>query len=155
MIFAGGGAFGASEEIRELAELLEAPVVSYRSGRGILSALHPLQMVFSAAYKLWPATDLTIAIGTRLEVPEWRWPARPARSAAVKSIRIDIDPAEMQRFRADVAILAGAKTGTLALLSAARRADARSSGRGEAIRQANVATRAKFVRIFHRSPILM
>ncbi len=140
MIFAGGGAFGASEEIRELAELLEAPVVSYRSGRGILSALHPLQMVFSAAYKLWPATDLIIAIGSRLEVPEWRWPARPAGSTAVKSIRIDIDPAEMQRFRADVAILADAKTGTRALLDAARKANARSSGRGEAIRQANVET---------------
>ena len=134
MIFAGGGAFGASEEILGLAELLDAPVVSYRSGRGIVSAAHPLQMVFSAAYKLWPTTDLVIAIGTRLEVPEWRWPSKPA---GLKSIRIDIDPAEMQRFRADVAILASAKSGTRALLEAAQRAGMPSSGRREAIRQAN------------------
>jgi acetolactate synthase-1/2/3 large subunit len=137
MIFAGGGAFGASEEILELAELLDAPVVSYRSGRGIVSARHPLQMVFSAAYKLWNTTDLIIAIGTRLEVPEWRWPYKPA---GLKSIRIDIDPAEMQRFRADVPILAGAKAGTRDLVASVRKAGARSSGRREAIRQANLET---------------
>jgi acetolactate synthase-1/2/3 large subunit len=134
MIFAGGGAFGASEEILELAELLEAPVVSYRSGRGIVSAHHPLQMVFSAAYKLWPTTDLIVGIGTRMEVPEWRWPFKPA---GLKSIRIDIDPAEMQRFRADVAILSGAKSGTRALSEAVRKAGVSSSGRIDAIRKAN------------------
>jgi len=37
-----------------------------------------------------------IGIGTRLELPEWRWSYRPA---GLKVVRIDIDPAEMRRFR--------------------------------------------------------
>ncbi len=137
MIFAGGGAFGASSEIRELAELLEAPVVSYRSGRGILSAEHDLQMVFSAAYKLWPTTDLMLGIGTRFEAAEWRWPYKPA---GIRSVRIDIDPAETRRFDATANIIAGAQRGTRALLDELRRLGVKSSGRRASILEAKAST---------------
>ena len=36
MIVVGGGALDASEEVRALAELLGAPVLSYRRGRGAI-----------------------------------------------------------------------------------------------------------------------
>jgi acetolactate synthase I/II/III large subunit len=112
MIFVGGGAIDAADPIRELAERLAAPVVAFRSGRGIVSNAHALGLTIAEAYALWPRTDLMIGIGTRLEVPYWRWPFRPA---GLKSIRIDIDPAEMRRTPADVAILADASQGTRAL----------------------------------------
>src|SRR5215471_10781648 len=42
MILVGSGAIHAREEILELAELIDAPVVAFRSGRGIVSNAHEL-----------------------------------------------------------------------------------------------------------------
>ena len=138
MIFVGSGAIHAREEILELAEMLDAPVVAFRSGRGIVSNAHDLGMSMAAAYELWPQTDLIIGIGTRMELPTWRWPYRPEGQ---QSIRIDIDPAEMRRFTPDTAIIADAREGTRDLLAAVqKRGFTRQSGRREAIRAASAST---------------
>ncbi|MGN6287243.1 MAG: thiamine pyrophosphate-dependent enzyme [Afipia sp.] len=137
MIFVGAGAFDAADDILELAELIDAPVVGFRSGRGIVSNAHELGLTMAAAYRLWPQTDLMIGIGTRLELPTWRWPYRPAGQS---SIRIDIDPVEMIRFTPDAAIVADASAGTRTLLDEVRRAGYRkTSGRRETIREAATA----------------
>ncbi len=81
MIFVGGGAQDASDAILELAELLDAPVVGFRSGRGIVSDAHELGVNIAAAWRLWPKIDVMLGIGTRLEVPGWRWPWKPTGSA--------------------------------------------------------------------------
>jgi acetolactate synthase-1/2/3 large subunit len=139
MIFVGGGAQGAGAAILELAELLDAPVVSFRSGRGIVSDAHELGLNIAAAWRLWPKTDLAIGIGTRLEVPGWRWPWKPAGQ---KSIRLDVDPVEMRRAPADLALLADAEAGTRALLAALRKLAVRRGARREAIVAAKVAAEA-------------
>jgi acetolactate synthase-1/2/3 large subunit len=131
MIFVGGGAQGASESILELAELLDAPVVGFRSGRGVVSDAHDLGLNIAAAWRLWPKTDLAIGIGTRLEVPGWRWPWRPAGQ---KTIRVDVDAVEMRRAPPDVALLADSDAGTRALLSALRRHPLQRGARREAMR---------------------
>jgi acetolactate synthase-1/2/3 large subunit len=137
MIFVGSGAIHARDEILELAELIDAPVVAFRSGRGIVSNAHELGLTMAAAYRLWPQIDLIIGIGTRLELPAWRWPYRPQGQ---KSIRIDIDAAEMRRFAADVAIVADAQAATGDLLAAVRRAGyGKQKGRRAAIREASAA----------------
>ncbi|MGH6716036.1 MAG: thiamine pyrophosphate-dependent enzyme, partial [Bradyrhizobium sp.] len=127
MIFVGSGAIGASEEILELAELIDAPVVAFRSGRGVVSNAHDLGLTMAAAYRLWPQTDLIIGIGTRMELPSstFRWPFQPQ---GLKSIRIDIDPAEMRRLTPDVAVVSDAKAGTGELLAAVRKAGYRKTG---------------------------
>src|ERR1700728_2741081 len=110
MIFVGSGAIEAADEILELAELIDAPVVAFRSGRGIVSNAHELGLTMAAAYRLWPKTDLMIGIGTPLELPAMtRWPYQPD---GLKSIRIDIDPSEMRRYTPDAAVVADAQTGT-------------------------------------------
>ena len=136
MIFVGSGAIHARDEILELAELIDAPVVAFRSGRGIVSNAHELGLTMAAAYRLWPQTDLMIGIGTRLELPTMsRWPYRPD---GLKSIRIDIDPTEMRRFTPDAAIIADARTGTRELLAAARKHGyEKTTGRRTAIREAS------------------
>ncbi len=73
MIMLGAGAIGAQDDVLELAQLLQAPVTSHRSGRGIVSDDAPLGLNLAAAYKLWPATDVLIAIGTRMELQFFRW----------------------------------------------------------------------------------
>jgi acetolactate synthase-1/2/3 large subunit len=136
MIFVGSGAIHARDEILELAELLDAPVVAFRSGRGIVSNAHELGLTMAAAYRLWPHTDLMIGIGTRLELATMsRWPFRPE---GLKSVRIDIDPSEMRRLTPDAAIIADAQAGTRELLAAVRkRGYAKTAGRRAAIREAS------------------
>jgi acetolactate synthase I/II/III large subunit len=138
MIFVGSGAIEAGDEILELAELIDAPVVAFRSGRGIVSNAHELGLTMAAAYRLWPRTDLMIGIGTRLELPAMtRWPFRPD---GLKSIRIDIDATEMRRYEPDAAVVSDAKAGTLALLAAVRKIGyPKTSGRRAAIREASAA----------------
>ncbi|TFV42969.1 hypothetical protein E4K66_03030 [Bradyrhizobium frederickii] len=147
MIFVGSGAIEAGEEILELAEMIDAPVVAFRSGRGIVSNAHELGLTMAAAYKLWPATDLMIAIGTRAELPAsgFRWPYQPK---GLKSVRIDIDPTEMRRVVVDAAIVADAKAGTADLVTAVKKAGyTRSRGRREDIREATATAQAEIQRI--------
>ncbi|HZR73018.1 thiamine pyrophosphate-dependent enzyme [Bradyrhizobium sp.] len=136
MIFVGSGAIEAGDEILELAELIDAPVVAFRSGRGIVSNAHELGLTMAAAYGLWPQTDLMIGIGTRLELPTMtRWPFRPD---GLKSIRIDIDPIEIRRYPPTAAVVADAKAGTSELLAAVRKTGySKTQGRRAAIREAS------------------
>src|SRR5579863_278684 len=138
MIFVGSGAIHARDEILELAELIDAPVVAFRSGRGIVSNAHELGLTFAAAYRLWPKTDLMIGIGTRLELPTMsRWPFRPD---GLKSVRIDIDPTEMRRYAPDAAVVADARAGTAELVTTLRKVgNTKNSGRRAAIRDASAA----------------
>ncbi|NOJ45561.1 thiamine pyrophosphate-dependent enzyme [Bradyrhizobium archetypum] len=147
MIFVGSGAIHAREEILELAEMIDAPVVAFRSGRGIVSNAHELGLTMAAAYKLWPNTDLMIAIGTRAELPTsgFRWPYQPK---GLKSVRIDIDPAEMRRLASDVAVVADAKAGTADLVAAVKKVGyARTSGRRGEIREATAAALSEIQKV--------
>jgi acetolactate synthase I/II/III large subunit len=146
MIFVGSGAIHAREEILELAEMIDAPVVAFRSGRGIVSNAHELGLTMAAAYRLWPNTDLMIGIGTRLELPTMsRWPYRPE---GLKSVRIDIDPSEMRRFTPDVAVVSDAKAATAELVAAVSKAGyKKTSGRRAAIREATSAAHQEIQKV--------
>lgn len=115
MIIVGGGALHASAEIRDLAETLEAPVIAFRRGRGIMDDRHHLSMPVTAGNRLWADADAVIAIGTRLQMSRMEW----GEDAGLKIIRIDIDPVEMTRLsRPTVGIVADARLSTAALLTA-------------------------------------
>ncbi|MFN5111399.1 MAG: thiamine pyrophosphate-dependent enzyme [Bradyrhizobium sp.] len=146
MIFVGSGAIEAREEILELAEMIDAPVVAFRSGRGIVSNAHELGLTMASAYKLWPKTDLMIGIGTRMELPTMsRWPYQPA---GLKCVRIDIDPVELRRWPADAGVIADARAGTADLVAAVRKVGySKNSGRRAAIREATAATEQEIQRI--------
>ena len=112
--------------------MLDAPVVAFRGGRGIVGNDHELGLTIAAAYELSHATDLMIGIGTRLELPEWRW---SSRAPGLKVVRIDIDPAELRRSPPDAPVLADACAGTTALVEAVGRAGfSRTPGRRDEIR---------------------
>jgi acetolactate synthase-1/2/3 large subunit len=117
MIWVGGGAAHASAEIKALAEKIGAPVLSYRTGRGILDDRHPLALTVAAGYPLWPQTDLLIGFGTRLDTPMGRWPNMPA---GLKVGRIDIDPVEMRRLKVDVGIVADSAAAAAQLAKAVK-----------------------------------
>ena len=53
LIFVGGGAVAAAEEVLAIAEMLQAPVVSYTGGKGIVSDRHYLAQSALAGHELW------------------------------------------------------------------------------------------------------
>jgi acetolactate synthase-1/2/3 large subunit len=118
MIMVGRGAVNAGAEVLELAQRIQAPVVSFRSGRGIVSDDSPYGFTCAQGYRWWDKTDLLIGIGSRLELPYFRWPSRPPN---LKTIRIDIDPTELARLKPHAGILADAHAGTSGLIEALKR----------------------------------
>ena len=121
IIFTGSGAQDASREIALLAEALNAPVVGFRGGRGIVGEDQPLGLSMAAGWNLWAECDLMIGIGTRLEIPFMRWGGMMRYNRSLpgrKLIRIDIDPAEMARLDTDGPLVADAAAGVSALVHA-------------------------------------
>ncbi len=112
-IFIGGGAVDAADEIRSLAELLQAPVVASASGRGILSSRHPFSHSYGPGRRLWEQADVVISIGTRLSTPLMRW----GKPDTLHTIRVDIDPEEHIRHEPpDVSLVADCREALQALL---------------------------------------
>lgn len=115
MIYVGGGAVGACEEVRELAQMLQAPVVSFRSGRGVVPDDHPLGFTLPAGHRLWPKVDVVIGIGSRMMEPLLHWGV----DRDLQVVRIDIDPQEIARAGQPAAgILADAGAALRALIPA-------------------------------------
>lgn len=113
MIWVGGGALEASAEIVRLAEMLEAPVVSFRTGAGVIDTRHYLAQRVTGAYKLWKDVDVVLGVGTRLH-NQLDW----GTDDAMKVIHLDIDPTRPGRIRKpDVALIADAKEGVAAIIS--------------------------------------
>ena len=88
LIFVGGGAIDAGEEVAAVAEALQAPVMAMRTGRGILDARHYLSHTMPAGHRLWPQADVVLTVGTRLHFPQLDWGTDPG----LQFVRIEIDP---------------------------------------------------------------
>jgi acetolactate synthase-1/2/3 large subunit len=113
MIFVGGGAQGASTEVRALAERLGAPVVAGWMGLGVMDGRSDLSLNLTAAHRLWPEVDVALAVGSRFQRVQMDW----GLDDALKVIRIDLDPTEIARHaRPEVGILADAGSALRALV---------------------------------------
>src|SRR5581483_11636765 len=67
VIYVGGGiqAADAADDLRRLAELLQAPVVMSMSGRGALDDRHPLALTSLGGRQVLPQADVVLAVGSR------------------------------------------------------------------------------------------
>ena len=111
----GGGATDASAEVIHIAEMLEAPVSSYRRGRGIIPSSHRLAVDMPVGHRLWKDADAVLAIGTRFFIQNGNW----GIDDKLKVVRIDVDPDEPDRFRKPDAALVGDAAHQLRALIAA------------------------------------
>jgi acetolactate synthase-1/2/3 large subunit len=93
LIWVGSGAQGVSADITRLADTLQAPVVAYRTGRGVLDSRHYLSMVQPQAHPLWTRTDVVLAVGTNMRVPLQAW----GTDDRLHVIHIDVDPTSHNR----------------------------------------------------------
>jgi acetolactate synthase-1/2/3 large subunit len=144
MIMVGSGAQHAHEEVQTLAELLQAPVVSWRGGRGIVGDDHHLGFTCAAGYKRWAETDVLVGIGSRLELQWFRWPNQP-RNLAI--INIDVDPTQVPRIKPAVPIVGDASTATRQLTEALMRQQAVRASRREEFEALKAATAAQIRKI--------
>ncbi len=115
LIVAGGGALDAAAELLVIAERLQAPVVTFRRGRGVIPTEHPLAVSLTEGHRLWERADAVLAVGTRLHVPQTQW----GTDAGLAIVRIDADLAASGRCRAPAAALPGDAAPLLRALAAA------------------------------------
>ncbi len=92
LVWVGAGASEGAPLVRKIAEHLGSPVVSSRSGKGILPARHPLSLgMFEARFKPLKdrvdECDVILAVGTATDMS--------GRLATQTVIRIDDDPDEI------------------------------------------------------------
>ncbi len=140
LIVVGSGAQDCSAEVTQLAEMLSAPVVAYRTGRGVVSSDHALSIGAPVGHALWALCDVVLGIGTRLN-QQMLWGA----DDALKIIHIDIDGEELGRVREpDVAVHADARDAVPLLVAALEGKEAK---RG-AWRERAAAEKARFAKAY-------
>jgi acetolactate synthase-1/2/3 large subunit len=131
ILILGGGALDASAEVIAIAELLEAPVSSYRRGRGVIPSSHRLAVDMPVGHRLWKEADAVLAIGTRFFIQNGNW----GIDDKLKVVRIDIDPDEPDRLRKpDVALIGDSAAQLRALIAALPKHNRKRASRVEELK---------------------
>ncbi|MBK8478387.1 MAG: thiamine pyrophosphate-binding protein [Opitutaceae bacterium] len=121
-IYAGAGSFGAAAELQCLAELLQAPVATTISGRGILPEDHPLSVGYgfgrsgtAVAWREFRRVRTLLAVGCKYgETATGSYGLNPP----AEHIHIDINAASLgANYPTSLAIAADAKTALGGLLA--------------------------------------
>jgi acetolactate synthase-1/2/3 large subunit len=140
LIVCGGGAQDAAEEVTLLSGMLQAPVLGYRRGRGLLDSRNPLSVTLPLGHELWRDADLVLGVGTRLHMQQASW----GTDDDLSIIRIDADPEEPERLRRPaVALIGDAKPILRRLLDVLPAHNSRRPSRNDEMqqRQAKMRTR--------------
>jgi acetolactate synthase-1/2/3 large subunit len=103
MIVCGGGAQEASAEITALSAMLQAPVLGYRRGRGVLDSRDPLSVTLPLGRELWGEADVVLAVGSRMLIQFRQW----GIDKSLKIVRIDADAQEHGRLHKPAIALTG------------------------------------------------
>ncbi|MET3806872.1 acetolactate synthase-1/2/3 large subunit [Nakamurella sp. UYEF19] len=120
VILAGGGALGAPDGIRLLAERLDAPVVTTGNAKGLIPADHPLSvgtlLPFSPVLDLIERADVVLAIGTEFSDVDRIYTGAELKIPGTL-IRVDIDRGQLDGLvKATIGIAADAALTIEALL---------------------------------------
>ena len=129
VIVVGGGILcsGASDDLLDLAEMLQAPVLTSRNGKGAVSDRHYLAQGPLVAGDLLRSADVVLVAGTRFpDVGE----APPPLGPATQIIHLDVDAAEFGRFGPDaIEVHADARLGIATLANRLSRLNRRRPSR--------------------------
>jgi len=129
LIVTGGGAQDASAEVTELSQILQAPVLAFRRGRGVLDGRNPFSLTLPLGRDLWGEADAVLGIGTRLFYGFHQWGV----DDNLKIVRVDADPQEPARFQKPASALIGDAAPILRRLIAALAGHKRASRRDEMV----------------------
>ena len=113
LLVAGGGARGAAEAVRALADL-GVPVLTTVNGKGILDETHPAALGagirLPAAHRALNEADVLVVVGSELGDSDlWGGVVAPGAGGARTVVRIDLAQAQMHKnVTADVAVVGDA-----------------------------------------------
>jgi acetolactate synthase-1/2/3 large subunit len=143
LIWAGGGVniSGAWDELLQLAEMLEAPVVMTTEGKGAISDEHYLAHNAATGRQLFPQSDAVLAVGTRFVQPATQSKISPDQTI----IQMDIDPEEVGRnHQPSIGIVCDAKAGLAQLVARIGRHNRRRSSRRDELTALKATIRERF-----------
>ena len=144
LIVAGGGALDASPEVTRLSDMLQAPVLSYRRGRGVLSDKSPFSVNLPIGRDLWAEADAVLAVGTRLMTPFGQW----GMDKSLAVVRVDSDPDEPARqHKPKVALIGDAAPILRALIGELDRHNDKRASRREELEARQAKMRARLARL--------
>jgi acetolactate synthase-1/2/3 large subunit len=148
LIAIGGGSVKAANEIKILAEKLDAPVINTVNAKGVLPYSHPLAIGGSsscpAVREALQSADVVLAVGTEFGETDYDYFFEGGVEIKGKLIRIDIDSRQLTRnIRSDLAICSDATQALQALNRSIEGSTADGSGveRAAKIRDELQATR--------------
>jgi acetolactate synthase-1/2/3 large subunit len=84
--------------------MLQAPVLGYRRGRGVLDSRNPLSVTLPLGRELWGEADAVLAVGTRLLNPMNQW----GIDKNLQVVRVDADPENLPGCISRVALVGNA-----------------------------------------------
>ena len=144
LICAGGGAQDAALEVQLLSSMLQAPVMSYRRGRGVLDDRDPFSVNLPLGRELWGEADAVLGIGTHLLYTLTHWGV----DRALKIVRVDADPKEPARIvKPDVALIGDAKPNLRRLIDALARTNMRRASRKEEMQERQAKMRRRMEKL--------
>jgi acetolactate synthase-1/2/3 large subunit len=144
LIVCGGGAQDASAEVTALSALLQAPVLGYRRGRGVLDSRDPLSVTLPLGHELWGEADVVLGVGTRLFYPFQQWGVDDGLAV----IRINSDPEEPGRVhRPSVALVGDAAPILRRLLDAVPAHNGKRPSRADEMRERQARWNARFEKL--------
>jgi acetolactate synthase I/II/III large subunit len=144
LIICGGGAQDSSEEVTALSAMLQAPVLAFRRGRGVLDGRNPLSVTLPLGRDLWTEADVVLAVGTRLLIQFRQWGFDPD----LKIVRVDADPKEHGRLHKPAVALTGdAKPILQSLLEDLPARNAKRASRKDELRERQAVWRKRFEKI--------
>ncbi len=133
VIFAGSGVIDYPDEMQQLAEALEAPVVMSPGARGVVSDRDYRAQTMLGGRMILEDADVVLAIGTRFAMPQMFGGFNTDKQTL---IRVDIDAQEVDRFgSADLAIVADAGETIKALLPELGKANGSRPSRKEELEE--------------------
>ncbi|MBN2404501.1 MAG: biosynthetic-type acetolactate synthase large subunit [Coriobacteriia bacterium] len=128
LLYAGGGVLssGAWKELKELAELMQLPVVTTLMGKGAFPEDHHLFVgmpgMHGAKYTNYAITETDLLIGVGVRFDDRVTGKLAAFATKAKVIHLDIDPAEIGKNKAvDVPIVGDAANGLSAIIDELRK----------------------------------
>ncbi len=110
-IVAGGGCWGAADELAAVAHRLGAGVVTTMNGKGVFDSSDPLslgsRLAFPSVHEWFKSAEVVLAVGTELAESD-TFTKLPQPSG--KLIRVDIDPVQAHsNLASDLALIGDAK----------------------------------------------
>ncbi len=144
LILVGGGAQDASLEVTLLSSMLQAPVMSYRRGRGVLDDRNPFSVTLPLGHELWREADLVFGIGTHMLYSFTHW----GTDRDLKVVRVDADKDEPARVhKPNVALVGDAAPILRRLIDELARVNPRRASREDEMKERQTKMRARFQKL--------